>query len=361
MRATVTEFQFLKVHLFRSGEANRPVEDETTVGKRITDYYLRLFPAFDNTSNMLQPESNVITACRGGVLAIGNFDGVHRGHQHMAGILVSQAQTLGVPSVAMTFDPPPAALLRPDRVPPCLTTPRQRAELLSSYGVDQVIIWPTSRELLQLGPAEFFNEIIVGRLGVKGMVEGPNFCFGKNRAGDVNTLKQFCESADIALQIVVPVEAGEQLVSSSRIRKLVANGEVARAIELLGHAYQIRGEVVTGAGRGRTIGFPTANISSIPTLVPGNGVYAGFCELDGREYDCAVNVGQNPTFGEDRAKVEVHVIGWDSDLYGLQLAVNLLSEIRPVQQFESVEQLTAQIKRDIESAKHLCAQNRARQ
>lgn len=310
---------------------------------------------------MLLPEPNVIAASSGGVLAIGNFDGVHLGHQRMIEVLTAEARALGAPSVAMTFDPPPAALLRPDRVPPSLTTPRQRAELLKTYGVDQVIIWPTSKELLDLGPEEFFNEIIVGRLQARGMVEGPNFCFGKDRAGDVNTLTGFCSNSDIALKVVVPVQDSEQLVSSSRIRKLVADGSITDAVNLLGHPYQICGEVVKGAGRGRTIGVPTANISGIPTLIPGNGVYAGFCDLDERQYVCAINIGENPTFGDDSAKVEVHIIGLDSDLYGQQFTVSLIAEIREVRQFKSVVQLTDQISKDIESAQGICAQYRAKQ
>lgn len=310
---------------------------------------------------MLLPEPNVIAASRGGVVAIGNFDGVHRGHQRMVEVLTAQARALGAPSVAMTFDPPPAALLRPDRVPPSLTTPNQRAELLERYGVDQVIIWPTSKALLQLGPKQFFDEIIIGQLQARGMVEGPNFCFGKDRAGDVKTLAAFCEDASIALEVVVPVEDADQLVSSSRIRKLVSEGSLANAISLLGHPYQLSGEVVRGEGRGRTIGFPTANLANIKTLIPGNGVYAGFCELDERQYECAVNLGKNPTFGDEAAKVEVHVINLDTDLYGKQLSVGLVAEIRDVQQFASATQLTDQIKRDIESAQAICAQYRAKQ
>lgn len=308
---------------------------------------------------MLYPPNELLEACRGGVVAIGNFDGVHRGHQRMLAVLCEQAKAAKAPAVVMTFDPPPVAILRPGEVPPSLTVPGQRAELLRRYSVDQVVIWPTTRELLSLTAPEFFDRIILDSFHASGMVEGPNFRFGKDRGGDVDTLRGLCAQSGMSLEIVAPIESDAAMVSSTRIRKLVSSGHLAEAVEMLGHPYDLAGLVVEGAQRGRTIGFPTANLADIPTLVPGDGVYAGFCELEGRQYECAVNVGQNPTFNEGRTKVEIHVMDWAADLYGQQLAVSLIAEIREVRQFESADELILQIERDIEAARKLCAVFRA--
>jgi riboflavin kinase/FMN adenylyltransferase len=219
---------------------------------------------------------------RGGYVSIGNFDGVHRGHQEIAQHLAARSQREGVPAVVLTFDPHPLALLRPDHVPPSLTTLKQKAELLEQAGVTCVIAYPTDKSLLQLTPAEFVDAILVGQLGAKGIVEGPNFCFGKDRKGDIDTLRELCRDRKILLEVAEPVGGARAMVSSSTIRSLVASGQIADAVKLLGHAYRIEGEVVAGARRGQQIGFPTANITGIETLLPADGVYAGAALVDGR-------------------------------------------------------------------------------
>ncbi|MFK7817465.1 MAG: bifunctional riboflavin kinase/FAD synthetase, partial [Planctomycetaceae bacterium] len=296
-----------------------------------------------------------IEICHGGFVAIGNFDGVHRGHQRMVEVLTERAKVAGSPSIVMTFDPPPVALLRPDRVPPSLTTIPRRTELLKRYGVDHVVVWPTTPDLLNLTPREFFDEIILSRIRAKGMVEGPNFFFGKNRSGNVDTLAEFCSAAGLVFEVVQPVRDGEAMVSSSRIRELVAAGQLDEAIEMLGHAYRIGGKVVHGAQRGRTIGFPTANLDAIETLCPGAGVYAGFCEVEGRQYAAAINIGKNPTFEDRTVKVEVHLIDFAGDLYDQSLNVDLLSRVRSVETFDSAEALQVQIRKDVESVREICA------
>ena len=288
-------------------------------------------------------------------MAIGNFDGVHRGHQRMIEILTSRARAAGVPSVAMTFDPPPVALLRPDLAPPCLTTISRRTELLKHYGVDEVLVWPTTRELLNLTPREFFDQVIVERLQASGLVEGPNFFFGRNRSGNVQLLAEFCDEANLHFEVVQPVTDGNEMFSSSRVRGLVSGGELASASDMLGHPYRISGTVATGAGRGRTLGFPTANLVDVTTLVPADGVYAGFCDIDGQEYSAAINVGKNPTFADGAVKIEVHLLDFTGDLYGTSLDVDLLDRIRSVQAFESADALQTQIRKDIESTREICA------
>jgi riboflavin kinase/FMN adenylyltransferase len=289
---------------------------------------------------------------RGGFVSIGNFDGVHKGHQKITEHVRSLADADRVPAVVMTFDPHPLALLRPGHVPPSLTTLEQKAELLERAGATCVVAYPTDRKLLQLTPEEFFDAIIVAELRARGIVEGPNFCFGKDRKGDIGTLQDLCRLRGVALDIVEPI-GGETMVSSSTIRSLIDEGRVAEAVELLGHPYRLRGEVVGGARRGQTIGFPTANLARIETLLPRDGVYGGIARVDGRSFAAAINIGPNPTFGESNRKVEAHLIDFQGDLYGRWLDVDLFQRLRETRRFESRDDLVRQISQDVAAARAL--------
>jgi riboflavin kinase/FMN adenylyltransferase len=279
---------------------------------------------------------------RGGYVSIGNFDGVHTGHQKIAQRVRSLAEPQRVPAVIMTFDPHPLALLRPDHVPPSLTTLEHKAELLEQAGASCVVAYPTDRKLLQLTPEEFFDAII----------EGPNFCFGKDRKGDIGTLQDLCQRRGVSLEVLEPV-GGEAIVSSSSIRSLIIEGRLAEAAALLGHPYRLRGEVVGGARRGQTIGFPTANLTQIETLLPRDGVYGGLARVDGRSFAAAINIGPNPTFGESARKVEVHLIEFAGDLYGTWLDIDLYERLRETRKFDSREQLVQQISLDVAAARTL--------
>lgn len=284
---------------------------------------------------------------RGGYVSIGNFDGVHRGHQAMLAQLRQRAEAARVPAVVLTFDPHPSVLLRPEATPPLITTLAHRAELLAEYGADFVIALPVDRAFLQITAEQFFREIVLDRLHAKGLVEGPNFFFGHNRAGNVTMLKHFCASANLTLDVVSPVTVGEQLVSSSVIRSLLQDGDLNDAVELLGHPYRLTGTVTAGAKRGRTIGCPTANLTQIMTVIPGHGVYAGKVDVDRIAYRAAVNIGPNPTFGESMSKIEVHLLDFQGDLYGKSLSVDLHHRIRDVRKFESVDELKRQLADDL--------------
>jgi len=290
---------------------------------------------------------------RGGYVSIGNFDGVHRGHQEIAQHLAARSHSEGVPAVVLTFDPHPLALLRPGHVPPSLTTLKQKAELLEQAGVTCVIAYPTDKDLLQLTPAEFVDSILVSQLAAKGIVEGPNFCFGKDRKGDIETLRELCRDRKILLEVAETVGGARAMVSSSTIRSLVASGQIAAAATLLGHPYRIEGAVVAGARRGQQIGFPTANITGIETLLPADGVYAGLAAVGEREFAAAINVGPNPTFHETARKVEVHLIDFSGDLYGQTLAVDLVDRVRDVRKFASREELVDQIRNDVAAVRTL--------
>ncbi|MEM9659692.1 MAG: bifunctional riboflavin kinase/FAD synthetase, partial [Planctomycetota bacterium] len=284
---------------------------------------------------------------RGGAVAIGNFDGVHRGHQRLVERLLNRAATLPGPALVFTFDPHPVRLLRPEQCPPPLTWTRRKAELLSALDVDLLVAYPTDRRILQLTAQEFFDEIVVGKLGARAVVEGPNFHFGRGREGDVRLLGRLASSADITLDVVEPVVVDGDLVSSSRIRESIGAGEVAAARNMLTAPYRIRGMVTHGAGRGATIGFPTANLEAVDTLLPKLGVYAGRALTGGEWRRAAIHLGPNPTFGERRPKVEVHLIDSDLALYGQPLEVEFIERLRDVATFDSPERLVAQLESDV--------------
>jgi riboflavin kinase/FMN adenylyltransferase len=288
-----------------------------------------------------------IEAIRGGFASIGNFDGVHRGHQAMLNTLISRARSEGVLAVAVTFDPHPIALLKPDAAPPGLTTIEHRAELLARYGVDVTLVLPTDRNLLSLTAEDFFDTILRQRLQVRGLVEGPNFFFGRNRSGNITVLRGFCHAHGLSFDVVPPVTVDEQLVSSSVIRSLIESGDLAHAVRLLGHSYRMSGHVGHGAQRGRTIGFPTANLMDVTTLIPANGVYSGWAFVDNGRHSAAIHIGPNPTFGEGARKIEVHLLDFQGDLYGHELKVDFVDRVRDVRRFESVEQLQLQLQQDV--------------
>jgi len=288
---------------------------------------------------------------RDGFVSIGNFDGVHCGHQAMLNALVARARAQNVPAVALTFDPHPIELLRPDAVPPRLTTIAHRAELLERFGIDCLIVLPTTPRFLTMTAEDFFHTIVRTELQARGMVEGPNFFFGRNRSGSITVLRGFCTAHHLTLDVIPPVIVDEQLVSSSVIRSLIEAGDMTESIRLLGHPYRVSGIVGRGAERGRTLGFPTANLTEFANLVPGNGVYAAVTTIKGAQFPAAVNVGPNPTFGESARKVEVHLLDFSGDLYGKILDVDFLSRIRDVCRFSSVEELLAQLKQDVNAVR----------
>ncbi len=283
---------------------------------------------------------------RGGIFAIGNFDGVHRGHRAMIDALVSLAHGQGQSAAVVTFDPHPLALLRPAGAPPSLTTIEERGRMLRNLGVDAVIVLPTTWDLLRLSAEEFFTQVVVRELSVAGLVEGPNFYFGKDRGGNITLLRQLCQSHGVSLTVIDPVTWNGQWVSSSVIRSLLLAGDMQAAVDLLGHPYRLTGRVVRGAERGRQLGFPTANLSEIPTLLPGFGVYAGRVRIGDDDYAAAVNIGSNPTFGEQSTKIEAHILGYAGDLYGQQLNVDLVARLREIRTFASREALQEQLSAD---------------
>jgi riboflavin kinase/FMN adenylyltransferase len=293
---------------------------------------------------------------RSGAVAIGNFDGVHRGHARIAQRLVAAARRVGGPAVVFTFDPHPVRLLRPTEAPPPLTWTDRKAELLGELGIDVMVAYPTDEALLHLSPREFFDQIVRERLDARALVEGPNFFFGHDRQGTIDVLREYCQQAGLSLDVVEPLVVDGQTVSSSRVRKLLAAGQVEQAGAMLTRPYRIRGMVTHGAARGARIGFPTANVDAIDTLLPGLGVYAGIARTLTGDWPAAINLGPNPTFGEHATKVEVHLIGFDGSLYGQPLEVDFLRRLRDIRPFAGIDELKAQLLRDVEEAQRIAAE-----
>jgi riboflavin kinase/FMN adenylyltransferase len=238
-------------------------------------------------------------------------------------------------------------LLRPQQCPPPLTWTERKAALLGRLGVDVLLAYPTDEAFLAHSADEFFQEIIRGRLKARALVEGPNFRFGRRRAGDVALLAALCEAHGLLLDVVAPVQLGDGLVSSSRVRELIGGGHIKMANQMLTAPYRVRGMATHGAGRGAHLGFPTANLEGIDTLLPALGVYAGRGFCAGQSWPAAINIGANPTFGEHAIKVEAHLIGLSDALYGEILELDLLDRLRDIRPFESREALVDQLRRDV--------------
>ncbi|MCC6125610.1 MAG: bifunctional riboflavin kinase/FAD synthetase [Pirellulales bacterium] len=312
-------------------------------------------------------------ALRGGAVAIGNFDGVHRGHARLIERLTAMARSVGGPAVAFTFDPHPVSILRPDAAPMPLIWTERKIEILAALGVDAAIAYPTNREFLELDARQFFDHIVREKLQAKAMVEGPNFYFGHNRSGNVEVLRRFCAEAGLPFEVTAPLEIDDQIVSSSRVRKMLLEGRATEAAEMLGRPHRIRGRVVPGAGRGAKLGFPTANVERIDTLLPPDGIYAGKAWIESPEkgtgtfcrngpkgaahkrclspFPAAISLGVNPTFGEQAMKVEAYLLDFQGDLYGRPLQIDFIARLRDTVKFNSVADLIAQMAIDVEQTR----------
>ncbi len=301
---------------------------------------------------LLRHVTNLPRELRGGAVAIGNFDGVHRGHARIVARVLERARAVGGPAVIFTFDPHPVRILRPADAPPPLTWTDRKAELLAKLGIDVVIAYPADEALLELTAEEFFQHIVCEQLNARSTVEGPNFYFGRGRQGTIDVLKRLTAAAGISLDVVEPLVLGGEFVSSSRVRRLLSEGHVNAARAMLTEPYRIRGMVVHGAGRGAKLGFGTANLDAIDTLLPGAGVYAGRAFVNNTPWPAAINIGPNPTFGEHAMKVEAHLVGWDgAPLYGQPLEVDFLDRLRNIQRFDGIDSLKQQLQQDIEATR----------
>jgi riboflavin kinase/FMN adenylyltransferase len=289
---------------------------------------------------------------REGYLAVGNFDGVHRGHAHLIGRLRAKADAVAAPAIALTFDPHPVAHLRPEAAPVPLSWTERTVELLQQAGATEVGVFRTGSWLLGLTAREFFERVILGQFAARGMVEGPTFGFGRDRGGDATLLGSWCAEAGLDFEVASPAELDGRIVSSTRVRAALSEGRVDEATRLLGRPHRIRGRVVAGAGRGAGLGFPTANIAGIDTQIPADGVYAARAILDGLPpRPTALHIGPNATFGESARQVEAHLIDYTGDLYGQAIQIDFLERLRGTRRFDGVADLLEQIRADVEDAR----------
>ena len=305
---------------------------------------------------LIKQLDDVPAELKNGAVTIGNFDGVHQGHAQLLSRLITRAKKVGGKAIVFTFDPHPTQLLRPESAVTPLTWLDRKVKLLAMLGVDALVAYPTDMAMLSRSPVEFFDEIVLGSLAARAMVEGPNFFFGRNRSGDIQTLDQLCRQSAIELDVVRPLSSGNAYVSSSRVRSLIRTGEIAQATNMLTAPYRIRGTVVKGAERGRQLGFPTANLSKIDTLIPAEGVYAGRAYVDGKLWPAAINIGTNPTFEEHELKLETHLIDYAGDLYGQVLEVDFLARLRDIHPFSKIEDLIQQLRKDIKACREVYQQ-----
>ena len=290
----------------------------------------------------------------GTAITIGVFDGVHRGHQAVLSDVAERAEDLGgMEQVALTFDVHPLAVIRPSQAPRMLTTVTQRIEMLDSLGMDQVGVLPFS-EIRSSSPDGFVSKVLSGAFNARLVAVGTDFRYGAERAGDLPMLRRAGLGYGFEVDAIELLEEDTGPISSTTIRSMLATGDVVEAAELLGRPYELRGEVIKGDQRGRTIGFPTANlVFGQSTALPANGVYAVRAEVLGAARDAVCNVGVRPTFGGEDVVVEAHVLDFDGDLYGSELKVWFIDRIRDEQKFDGPDALVAQIGADAGTARRL--------
>lgn len=278
------------------------------------------------------------------VIVLGNFDGVHVGHQKLIGTALKYAKRKRLPCFAMTFNPHPQEIVSPGRGLCLLTTLPERIELMRGLGVDGVIIKEFSRKISKLSPEKFIYDFLVKHLKVRKVFIGYDFAFGHRRSGTISILKKLGGKYGFAVSAVKPVMTHGHIVKSSTIRDMLSIGDFSKAVKLLGHPYTITGLVVKGAGRGRKLGFPTANLRvAEDKLVPAHGVYTG--KIGDRK--CVVNIGSRPTFAEEKFAIEVHIPGFRGNMRGKVIRVELVERLRDEVHFSDVEKLKEQIGKDI--------------
>lgn len=288
---------------------------------------------------------------RPGAVALGAFDGIHLGHRAILGRAVTLARERGLEALACTFEPHPLEVLQPDRAPRPITTLADRLELIAETGIDTAVVVAFTRAIAALEPEAFVRDALAGTLRAREIVVGFNHRFGRGARGDARLLETLGPSLGFRTHVVAPLEVDGVPVSSSEIRAALGRGDLERAARLLGRPYALGGEVVHGAGRGRTLGFPTANVRMDLRLPLAPGVYACRARVGPAEYRAVVNAGVRPTFGETELAVEAHLLDFSGDLYGQRIHLTFLRRLREERRFPSVEALREQIAADVAAAR----------
>ncbi|MBC8393941.1 MAG: bifunctional riboflavin kinase/FAD synthetase [Deltaproteobacteria bacterium] len=305
---------------------------------------------------LIEHIENIKEPFKNAVITIGNFDGVHIGHQSLFHEVVERAHTLGGTSIAMTFEPHPIRVLKQNDHPPLITLYEQKAELISNTGMDVLICVPFTREFAAMTAKAFVEDLLVKRIGMKAIVVGKDYTFGKNREGNLDLLRTYANDLDFEVIVMDWIQPSKwpDRISSTRIRELVMDGEVSEAQKMLGRDYQIRGTVATGRDRGgRLLGFPTANINLQDELCPKTGVYAVTVECLKKKYIGVANIGYSPTFEDQVFTAEVHILNFNENIYGQKIRVNFIQRLRDERKFSDISELSEQIKKDVDQTREI--------
>ncbi len=290
------------------------------------------------------------------VLTLGNFDGVHLGHQAIFEKVIERAREIGGTSVAFTFEPHPLKVLAPERSPRLLNTFHGKMRLLEVAGLDVVICAKFTRAFADQNPEDFAREVLHKTIGVREVYVGYDYAFGKGREGSIESLKRMGKTYGFEVGVIEPVRIDNVVVSSSILRDLISSGRIEEASRLLGRSYTIEGEVVHGAHRGQTIGFPTANLHTANEVLPAFGVYAVHADVGGSRFQGVASIGIRPTFDAGPVSIEVYLFGFEGDLYGRQMEVQFVKRLRGEEKFSDVDSLVRQIRKDVEEAMQVLAQ-----
>jgi riboflavin kinase/FMN adenylyltransferase len=293
-------------------------------------------------------------------VTVGTFDGVHRGHWAVLEEIRARAEQTGRRSVLLTFHPHPLSIVRPEHAPPLLTTPVEKKEILAESGLDLAVFLRFTALLSRYSPERFVEEILVARLGVEELVIGYDHGFGRGRSGDADTLRRLGERWGFSVDVVPPVEVDGEAISSSSIRRAVAAGAMPEAGQGLGRPYSLRGLVVRGDGRGRQLGFPTANLGGVASekLMPPSGIYAVRGVTRAGTFDGALHLGPRPTFQGAPPTIELHLLDFRGDLYGEEVRVDFVERLREVLPFDSVEALVDQMRDDVARVRAVLSRGR---
>jgi riboflavin kinase/FMN adenylyltransferase len=299
--------------------------------------------------------SELSTPLRGAVATIGNFDGVHLGHREIFRSVVRKAHAIGGTSVVLTFVPHPLKVLAPERAPRLINTYAEKERLIEASCIDVLICIPFTREVASIPAARFVEEVLVGRVGIKHLIVGYDYAFGRNREGNADFLTRMGADLGFSVEVLSPIGKQGEIYSSTRIRQFLAEGKVAETAALLGRHFTLEGEVVHGAKRGAALGFPTANLATEKEILPCPGVYAVKVRRGGELLDGVVNIGSNPTFGGEGVSVEVYLFDFHEQIYGETLRLYFIARLRGEQRFAGSAALAAAIGVDVERAREILA------
>ena len=297
--------------------------------------------------------SSITTKFTHSVITLGNFDGLHLGHQELIKMVIKRAKEKGAVSLVVTFRPHPLKILAPAKCPPLISIYEEKIKLFEKMGIDVLVKIPFTVDFSSMAPEDFVKDVLCGLLGAKEIFVGYNYRFGRGREGNVQTLKRLGEKFGFTVREVQQVSLNGEVISSSKIRHLLKDGEVEHASKLLGRTYAITGIVVKGDGRGKGLGFPTANIVPKHSIIPANGVYAARLYVRDRLYDGIANIGMRPTFNKENLTIEVHVFEFNEDIYNEEVSLYFIKKIREEKKFKGADELIHQIDSDIKTAKEI--------